>query len=94
MTRAFYFALDEAQGIARSTLFGPVVRKEVILAMLVLSIWSKSGWLPCGHALRMAMEMNLHHALNKLQDGSATRSEAEERDIGMWHYQSRRGHVR
>ena len=26
----FYRALEEAQGIARSTLFGPVVRKEAV----------------------------------------------------------------
>jgi len=29
-TATFYKCLDEAQGIARSTLFGPVVRKEAV----------------------------------------------------------------
>lgn len=82
MSRAFFLALEEAQGIARSTLFGPIVRKEVILAMLVLSIWSKNGWLTCGHALRMAMDLNLHHALDKLVEVNIERSDAEERDIG------------
>ena len=79
---SFYICLEEAQGIARSTLFGPVVRKEVIMAMLVLSIWSRNGWLPCGHALRMGMDMNLHLALDKLQRETGARSEEEERELG------------
>jgi hypothetical protein len=81
MTRAFYVSLDQAQGIARSTLFGPIVRKEVIMAMLVLSIWSRSGWLPCGHAIRMAMEMNLHHALDQLSPEANTNDERDKGEL-------------
>lgn len=77
----FHRCLEEAQGIARSTLFGPIVRKEAVLAMLVLSLWSQNGWLPCGHALRMGLDMNLHRALDKLAE-TEPRSEAEERDLG------------
>jgi hypothetical protein len=35
------------------------------------------------HAMRMALDMNLHRALDKLANGdSGERSEAEERDLG------------
>lgn len=96
----FYKCLEEAQGIARSTLFGPVVRKEAVqgmcfycllvcfitcpVAMLLLSAWSTSGWLPSGHAMRMALSLGLHRALEKLADGSPgkRRSEEEERELG------------
>ncbi|GFZ43370.1 hypothetical protein JCM24511_01090 [Saitozyma sp. JCM 24511] len=77
----FHRCLEEAQGIARSTLFGPIVRKEAVMAMLILSVWSQNGWLPCGHALRMGLDMNLHRALDKLADGNEHRSDAEERDL-------------
>jgi hypothetical protein len=30
LSSSFYKCLDEAQGIARSTLFGPTVRKEAV----------------------------------------------------------------
>ncbi|KZS98190.1 hypothetical protein SISNIDRAFT_546194 [Sistotremastrum niveocremeum HHB9708] len=78
----FYKCLEEAQGIARSTLFGPVVRKEAVQAMLLLAAWSTSGWLPSGHAMRMALDLGLHRALEKLADGACKhRSEEEERDL-------------
>ncbi|KAJ9125093.1 hypothetical protein QFC22_000046 [Naganishia vaughanmartiniae] len=78
-------ALEEAQGIARSTLFGPVVRKEAVMAVLILAAWSQNGWLPSGHALRMGLDMHLHKALEKLNDNKplpgAQRSDSEERDL-------------
>lgn len=74
--------LEEAQGIARSSLFGPVVRKEAVMGMLLLSAWSTDGWLPSGHAMRMALSLGLHHALDKLaDDGGKKRSDEEERDL-------------
>jgi hypothetical protein len=96
----FYKCLEEAQGIARSSLFGPVVRKEAVqglskpfqchyclinshTAMLILAAWSTSGWLPSGHAMRMALDLGLHRALEKLSDSSGkNRSDEEERDLG------------
>ncbi|EJD34230.1 hypothetical protein AURDEDRAFT_131278 [Auricularia subglabra TFB-10046 SS5] len=80
----FYKCLEEAQGIARSTLFGPIVRKEGVQAMVVLAAWSQSGWLPSGHAMRMALDLGLHRALEKLVDTShgKRRSDEEERDLG------------
>lgn len=78
----FYTALEEAQGIARSSLFGPVVRKEAVQGMLLLAAWSTNGWLPSGHAMRMALDLGLHRALEKLaDDGGKKRSEEEERDL-------------
>ncbi|OWT40828.1 hypothetical protein C362_01041 [Cryptococcus neoformans Bt1] len=77
----FHRCLEEAQGIARSTLFGPIVRKEAVMAMLILSLWSQNGWLPCGHALRMGLDINIHRALDKLANKEDGRTETEERDL-------------
>ncbi|KAI0051906.1 hypothetical protein FA95DRAFT_1554138 [Auriscalpium vulgare] len=78
----FYKALEEAQGIARSSLFGPVVRNEAVQGMLLLAAWSTNGWLPSGHAMRMALDLGLHRALEKLaDDGGKKRSEEEEREL-------------
>lgn len=80
---AFYKCLEEAQGIARSSLFGPVVRKEAVQGMLLLAAWSTNGWLPSGHAMRMALDLGLHRALEKLaDDGGKKRSDEEERNLG------------
>lgn len=102
LSPSFYKSLEEAQGIARSSLFGPVVRKEAVqgmsnvashfsffnvdyfpLGMLLLAAWSTNGWLPSGHAMRMALDLGLHRALEKLaDDGGKQRSEEEERNLG------------
>ena len=79
---AFYKCLEEAQRIARSTLFRPVVKKEAVQAMLLLAAWSTSGWLASGHALRMALHLGLHLALEQLADSNAKwRSEEDERHL-------------
>jgi hypothetical protein len=100
LSPAFYKCLDEAQGIARSSMFGPVVRKEAVmgpspflsrgvplapdldLGMLLLAAWSTNGWIPSGHAMRMALELGLHRALDKLAEERKRRTEEEERDLG------------
>ncbi|KZT10651.1 uncharacterized protein LAESUDRAFT_721012 [Laetiporus sulphureus 93-53] len=83
LSPTFYKCLEEAQGIARSTLFGPIVRKEAVQGMLLLAAWSTNGWLPSGHAMRMALDLGLHRALEKLVDteNAKKRSEEEERDL-------------
>ncbi|OAX36573.1 hypothetical protein K503DRAFT_867495 [Rhizopogon vinicolor AM-OR11-026] len=82
LSSTFYKCLEEAQGIARSSLFGPIVRKEAVMGMLLLAAWSTNGWLPSGHAMRMALDLGLHRALDKLADDSGkTRTEEEERDL-------------
>jgi hypothetical protein len=83
LTSTFYKCLEEAQGIARSSLFGPVVRKEAVQGMLLLAAWSTNGWLPSGHAMRMALDLGLHRALEKLaEDVGKQRTEEEERNLG------------
>ena len=53
--------------------------------MLLLAAWSTNGWLPSGHAMRMALDLGLHRALEKLADPHAKRrSEEEERDLGTY----------
>lgn len=73
------FVLDFRIGLAlHCHAFGP-------LAMLLLSAWSTNGWLPSGHAMRMALDLGLHHALEKLADGgSKRRTEEEERHLGVF----------
>ena len=59
------------------------MRKEAVQGMLLLAAWSTNGWLPSGHAMRMALDLGLHRALEKLADMSAKRrTEEEERDLG------------
>ncbi|KAJ7680323.1 hypothetical protein DFH06DRAFT_1162653 [Mycena polygramma] len=82
LSPTFYKCLEEAQGIARSSLFGPVVRKEAVQGMLLLAAWSTNGWLPSGHAMRMALDLGLHRALEKLADDNGKqRTQEEERDL-------------
>lgn len=82
LSGTFYKCLEEAQGIARSSLFGPVVRKEAVQGMLLLAAWSTNGWLPSGHAMRMALDLGLHRALEKLaEDNGKQRTEEEERNL-------------
>lgn len=51
--------------------------------MLLLAAWSTNGWLPSGHAMRMALDLGLHRALEKLADDTGKqRTEDEERDLG------------
>lgn len=86
LSPTFYKCLEEAQGIARSSLFGPIVSKEAVQGMLLLAAWSTSGWLPSGHAIRMALDLGLNRALEKLvheSDQGKQRTEEEERNLGM-----------
>jgi hypothetical protein len=51
--------------------------------MLILAAWSTSGWLLSGQAMRMALDLGLHTALEKLAEKNPvrTRSQEEERDL-------------
>jgi hypothetical protein len=85
LNSTFYKCLEEAQGIARSSLFGPILRMEAVQGMLLLAAWSPNGWLPGGHAVRMALDLGLNRALEKLADESehGKCTEEEERNLGM-----------
>jgi hypothetical protein len=51
--------------------------------MLLLAAWSTNGWLPSGHAMRMALDLGLHRALDKLAEGDhKKRTDEEERSLG------------
>ena len=52
--------------------------------MQLLAAWSTSGWLPSGHALRMALDLGLHHVLEKLADAGAKRG--VKRSSGIWSF--------
>lgn len=53
------------------------------VGMLLLAAWSTNGWLPSGHAMRMALDLGLHRALEKLADvAGKQRTEEEERNLG------------
>jgi hypothetical protein len=54
--------------------------------MLLLAAWSTNGWLPSGHAMRMALDLGLHRALEKLaeSENGKKRDEDEERDLGNY----------
>ena len=55
----------------------------LLAGMLLLAAWSTNGWLPSVHAMRMALDLGLHRALEKLTDeGSKQRTEEEERNLG------------
>ncbi len=55
--------------------------------MLLLAAWSTNGWLPSGHAMRMALDLGLHRALEKLaEDNGKKRPEEEERNLGRPFY--------
>lgn len=52
------------------------------VGMLLLAAWSTNGWLPSGHAMRMALDLGLHRALEKLADVvGKQRTEEEERNL-------------
>jgi hypothetical protein len=59
-------ALDHSRKIALGTLFNPVTRIEAVQSMIVLAAFSDQGWLPTGHAVRMALDMELNHCFMKL----------------------------
>lgn len=54
--------------------------------MMLLAAWSTNGWLPSGHAMRMALDLGLHRALDKLADDNSSRhrSQEEERNLGAY----------
>lgn len=55
---------------------------HAFLGMLLLAAWSTNGWLPSGHAMRMALDLGLHRALEKLADDTGKqRTEDEERNL-------------
>ncbi|KAG8897423.1 hypothetical protein FRB99_008163, partial [Tulasnella sp. 403] len=80
--------LKEVHDITCATLFAPVVRQEVVQAMILVAGWGAgpkdSGWLTCGHATRMALELGMHKAWPKLMkrmNAGKTSSSQDEREL-------------
>ncbi|KAJ9092612.1 hypothetical protein QFC19_008650 [Naganishia cerealis] len=66
MSKTHRLALDHSRKIALGTMFTPVTRIEAVQSMIVLAAFSDQGWLPTGHAVRMALDMELNHCFMKL----------------------------
>jgi hypothetical protein len=78
--------LEEVQAISSKTLFAPVVRQEVVQAMVLVAGWATDGgWLSGGHAVRMAYEIGMHKAwprvLKRINSGRTLPSSQEEREL-------------
>ncbi|WWC69418.1 uncharacterized protein I206_103357 [Kwoniella pini CBS 10737] len=59
-----------AEKIAVNTLFHPVQRIEAVQSMILLSAYRDSGWLPGGHAVRLALDMGINRSfLHLLRTG-------------------------
>ncbi|KIP12047.1 hypothetical protein PHLGIDRAFT_27644 [Phlebiopsis gigantea 11061_1 CR5-6] len=80
-SETFLKCQEEVQAISCASLFSPVMRQEAVQAMVLVSGWSENGWLPGGHAVRMAMEISMHKAwpdlLNKMQANKVSTTSKE-----------------
>ncbi|KAG9035556.1 hypothetical protein FRB95_011098 [Tulasnella sp. JGI-2019a] len=78
----------EVRELTCGTLFAPVMRQEVVQAMILVAGWgaapNDSGWLTCGHATRMALELGIQKAwprlLKRIHAGKMSTSQ-EEREL-------------
>lgn len=75
---------DEVHHIVAQTLFAPFISADVVRAVVILSGWSPNGWLTCGHAVRMALQLDMNKAwpklLKRIQNNKASNS-ASEREL-------------
>ncbi|RXK39487.1 hypothetical protein M231_03155 [Tremella mesenterica] len=62
-----------------NTLFNPVTRIEAVQGMILLSTFSnESGWLPGGHAVRMAIDMGINKSFLLLLKSGMGRGKSKE----------------
>jgi hypothetical protein len=66
MSETHRASLDHSRKIAIGTMFTPVARVEAVQAMVLLAAFNDNGWLPGGHAVRMAVDMGLDKCFMKL----------------------------
>ena len=63
--------LKEVHELTCATLFAPVARQEVVQAMILVAGWGAgpkdSGWLTCGHATRMALELGMTYLISLIK---------------------------
>ncbi|ADV20422.1 Hypothetical protein CGB_B4500C [Cryptococcus gattii WM276] len=71
--------LAHAERIAKGTLFHPVHRVEAVQSMVLLSAFQDNGWLPGGHAVRMAVDMGINRSfIHLLRSGMGQGKSKEE----------------
>ncbi|ORY75320.1 hypothetical protein BCR35DRAFT_353627 [Leucosporidium creatinivorum] len=75
--------MDEAQGIARASLFSITTQTADIQAMAILAAFSINAVLPASHAMSMGVEFQLHVALSTLSRNS--RHFSPEDELGLAH---------
>ncbi|KAG8865466.1 hypothetical protein FRC20_009809 [Serendipita sp. 405] len=75
---------EEVHPIVAQTLFAPFISADVVRAVVILSGWSPNGWLTCGHAVRMALQLNMNKAwprlLRRIKNNKVS-TMAEEREL-------------
>lgn len=86
MSETQRLALDHSRRIAIGTVFAAVARVEAVQAMCLISAFNENGWLPSGHAVRMAIDMGLNKCFGKLVAsgmgvGKSRQQLEEERDL-------------
>jgi hypothetical protein len=54
---------EEAEAIAKTTLFSPISTLETVQALTLLASWSHSSWRPGCHAMTLAVDMGLFRCL-------------------------------
>ena len=74
---ALLHCVEEAEGIARSTLYGPTTRREAVQAITLQAAWSAQPYLLTGHALRMALELGMDRAMGRLESRAQRRAAGE-----------------
>ncbi|EIW69439.1 hypothetical protein TREMEDRAFT_73857 [Tremella mesenterica DSM 1558] len=68
-----------SHAVGVSTLFNPVTRIEAVQGMILLSTFSnESGWLPGGHAVRMAIDMGINKSFLLLLKSGMGRGKSKE----------------
>ncbi|WVQ78323.1 hypothetical protein IAT38_000408 [Cryptococcus sp. DSM 104549] len=68
-----------AEKIAVGTMFHPVHRIEAVQSMILLSAFQDNGWLPGGHAVRMAVDMGINRSfIHLLRTGMGKNKTKEE----------------
>ncbi|OWZ63172.1 hypothetical protein AYX14_03309 [Cryptococcus neoformans] len=71
--------LAHAERLAKGTLFHPVHRIEAVQSMILVSAFQDNGWLPGGHAVRMAIDMGINRSfIHLLRTGMGKGKSKEE----------------
>ncbi|ORX34852.1 hypothetical protein BD324DRAFT_653107 [Kockovaella imperatae] len=67
MSRTQAVLREQAEKLAKETIFSPVSSIEALQGMILLASWGDTGWRPGSHCLSMAFDMGLYRCLPRLQ---------------------------